>query len=216
MTHPLFRRRAELAVKLVFLALFLATGAAFALLVSFADSYEAVGEAPSQPIPFSHKHHVGDVGLDCRFCHTTVEKTAFPGMPATRTCLTCHSQLFAQQSILAALRRSEADNKPLAWQRVHFLPDFVYFDHSIHVAKGVACAECHGRVDQMPLEWKVQKLEMGWCVSCHRDPTPHLHPRNQVFAMPADPLPEADALLLAKALRLQDTRRLTDCSTCHR
>ena len=214
--QPLFRRRAELAVKLVLLAVFLGAAAAFAVLVSYADGYEAVGEPQAQPIPFSHKHHVGDVGLDCRFCHATVEKAAFPGMPSTQTCLGCHSQLFAHAAILAALRRSEAERKPLAWKRVHYLPDFVYFDHSIHVAKGVACVECHGRIDQMPLVWRTEKLEMGWCLSCHRDPAPRLHPREQVFSMPAEPLPESDARLLAESLRLMDTRRLTDCSTCHR
>ncbi|MES2184054.1 MAG: cytochrome c3 family protein [Pseudomonadota bacterium] len=216
MEQPLFRRRVELAVKLVLLAVFLAAAVAFAVLAGVGNSYDAKGEPMAQPIPFSHKHHVGDVGLDCRFCHSTVEKTAFAGMPSTQVCLGCHSQLFAQAGILAALKNSAASGQPIAWQRVHFLPGFVYFDHSIHVSKGVACMECHGRIDQMPLTWQVHKLEMGWCIDCHRDPAPHLHPHDQVFAMPAEPLGDADTQLLARTLKLQGTQRLTDCSTCHR
>ncbi len=137
----------------------------------------------AQPIPFSHKHHVGDVGIDCRYCHTSVETSAFAGLPSTTICLTCHSQLFAKAAVLEPLRRSVATGQPIAWNRVHTLPDFVYFNHGIHVAKGVACGECHGRVDQMPLTWRTAPLEMEWCLDCHRDPAPHLHPKSEVFAM---------------------------------
>jgi cytochrome c7-like protein len=214
--EPLFRRRVELGVKLALLALLLATVGAFVLAVALADSYQEVGEPVAQPIPFSHKHHVGDDGIDCRYCHTTVEKTAFAGMPSTQVCLTCHSQLFAQAGILQQLRDSMASGQPIAWKRVHYLPEFVYFDHSIHVNKGVACAECHGRVDQMPLTWRVRKLQMDWCIGCHRDPAPHLHPHDQVFAMPPVPLGDGDVRTLARALHIQDPQRLTDCSTCHR
>ncbi len=216
MQDPVFTRKAELAVKLVLLAVFLAAGAAFATLVGMGDAYDRIGEPQAQLIPFSHKHHVGDVGLDCRFCHATVEKTAFAGMPSTNVCLGCHSQLFSQAPLLQQLRESAASGQPIAWRRVHFLPGFVYFDHSIHVGKGVACMECHGRIDQMPLTWQVHPLQMGWCLDCHRNPAPHLHPRDQVFAMPAEPLGDAETQLLARAVRLQSTQRLTDCSTCHR
>ena len=171
---------------------------------------DIAGVPSPQPVPFSHKHHVGDIGLDCRYCHSTVETAAFAGMPATETCLTCHSQLFADAPLLAPLHRSAAAGRPIAWTRLHKLPDFVYFDHSIHVAKGVGCVECHGRVDQMPLEWRSKPLQMQWCLDCHREPRPHLRPHDAVFSM----LPIAGAS--APAMALQSTRRLTDCSTCHR
>jgi hypothetical protein len=207
-----FSRRAELGVKLVVLALLLAVASALFFWNAKLGSLNAVGEPLEQPIPFSHKHHVGDVGLDCRYCHSTVETSAFPGMPSTRTCLTCHSQLFVDAPALAPLHESEASGRSLAWTRVHKLPDFVYFDHSIHVAKGVGCVECHGRVDQMPLEWRSAPLLMQWCLECHRDPQPHLRPHELIFSM----LPTAELPVHAAPAKLQSTRRLTDCSTCHR
>jgi hypothetical protein len=213
---PAFRRRSELGVKLALLALFGLAGLALALLTWRARSYEPLGEPVAQPIPFSHKHHVGDDGIDCRYCHTTVETSPFAGMPSSRICLGCHAQLYSDQRLLQPLRDSVASGRPIAWRRVHQLPDFVFFDHSVHVAKGVACAECHGRIDQMPLTWRVAPLVMQWCLGCHRDPAPHLHPPSQVFAMPADPLEPAEAAQLARLMQLHDRRRMTDCSTCHR
>jgi hypothetical protein len=205
-----FSRHAELGVKLAMLALVLGTTFGIVLWMAKLRAVDATGVPSAQPIPFSHKHHVGDVGLDCRYCHSTVETSAFAGMPATDTCLTCHSQLFVDAPLLAPLHRSAATGQPIAWKRLHKLPDFVYFDHSIHIAKGVGCVECHGRVDQMPLEWRSAPLQMQWCLACHRDPRPHLRPRDAVFSM----LPAPAASMPAVAL--QSTRRLTDCSTCHR
>jgi hypothetical protein len=144
--------------------------------------------APPQPIPFSHAHHVGDDGIDCRYCHATVETSAFAGMPSSQVCMTCHSQLLADAAPLEPLRRSMASNTPIAWTRVHDLPGFVYFHHGIHVTRGVDCGECHGRVDAMPLMRRVASLDMQWCLACHRE-------RARDEAM---------------------RRRLTDCSTCHR
>jgi hypothetical protein len=169
---------------------------------------------PAQPIPFSHKHHVGDDGIDCRYCHWSVEKSSFAGIPSADVCLTCHSQLFSDAAMLAPLRESARTGKPLHWVRVHDLPDFVFFDHSIHLAKGVGCVECHGRVDRMPRIERVASLEMQWCLGCHRDPAPHLRPPDQVFNMAAPP---ADARVQASlAAKLLPRERLTDCSTCHR
>ena len=211
-----FRRRTELGVKLLFAALALALIGGIAFAASRLRSDLLLRQAQAQPIPFSHKHHVGDVGIDCRYCHTTVEKAAHAGLPSSDICLSCHSQLYTQAPLLEPLRRSAATGQPIAWNRVHELPDFVYFEHSIHIAKGVACSECHGRVDQMPLTWRVAPLQMQWCLACHRDPTPHLHPKEDVFRMGAPaPTPE-EAALLERMLNLQDRRRLTDCSTCHR
>jgi Cytochrome c7 and related cytochrome c len=170
----------------------------------------------AQPIPFSHKHHVGDVGLDCRFCHVTVESSSSPGMPSAQVCLTCHSQLFADQAIFEPLRRSLAGHQPIAWTHVNRLPDYVYFDHSVHVAKGVACMECHGRLDQMPLVAKPQSMTMKWCVACHENPAPHLGPAADVFRMPAGRLSAAEVESVDRLLRLERRQRLTDCSTCHR
>lgn len=176
-----------------------------------------VGEPVPQPIRFSHKHHVGDDGIDCRYCHTSVEKSAFAGMPSTQICLTCHSQLFRDSPELAPLHASMRNDTPIRWNRVYDLPDFVYFDHSIHVNKGVACIECHGRVDQMPLMLRKEALDMQWCLQCHRTAREHIRPLTQVFQMQNQrPLSDADLAQLARLYRLQDTRRLTDCSTCHR
>jgi hypothetical protein len=214
---PAFRRRAELGVKLAFLALGAAAFLALALAVWRARSYEPLGEPVAQPIPFSHKHHVGDDGIDCRYCHTTVETSAYAGLPSSGICMSCHSQLYTDQPVLAALRESIATGKPIAWRRVHQLPDFVFFNHAVHVNKGVACFECHGRVDQMPLTWRTSPLVMEWCLGCHRSPESRLHPRAEVTAMPPPTqLSSQDAQRLAELMRLHDERRRTDCSTCHR
>ena len=175
-----------------------------------------IGFTPPQPVPFSHKHHVSGLGLDCRYCHTTVEVSANAGMPSTRICMTCHSQIWTHAGVLAPDRLSLAENKPLRWTRVYTLPDYVYFDHSIHVAKGVGCTECHGPIGDMPLTWKATTLQMSWCLSCHRDPAPHLRPLNAVF----DPhwkrgpdTPSGKALMAAYHIH---PKTLTDCGVCHR
>ncbi|HVZ46327.1 MAG TPA: cytochrome c3 family protein [Ramlibacter sp.] len=179
-------------------------------------AYQALGEPVAQPIPFSHKHHVGDDGIDCRYCHTTVETSRHAGFPSTRICLTCHSQLYTDAPVLAALHESGRTGIPIAWRRVHTLPDFVYFDHGVHVAKGVACVECHGHVDQMPLTWRAKPLQMQWCIDCHRSPAPHLHPRASIFDPRATAVSASEAANLARLMHLESQQRLTDCSTCHR
>jgi hypothetical protein len=170
-----------------------------------------------QPIPFSHKHHAGDDGIDCRYCHTSVEKSAFAGMPSTSICLSCHSQLFLDSPALAPLHESARTGRPIRWTRVHDLPDFVYFEHDIHVSKGVACAECHGRVDQMPLTWRTASLEMQWCLGCHRTAPQHVRPLSQVLSMaPQRPLTAEEVRQLARLYRLRSADALSNCSTCHR
>jgi hypothetical protein len=177
----------------------------------------AQAQVVSQPIRFSHKHHVGDDGIDCRYCHTSVEKSSFAGLPSTDICLTCHSQLYRDSPELAPLHDSARTGKPIRWNRVNDVPDFVYFDHSIHVNKGVACVECHGRVDQMPLTWRAAPMEMQWCLHCHRSAPEHIRPLSEVFLMQdAKPLSREEIKQLSQMLQLQNTRRLTDCSTCHR
>ncbi|MGA7979639.1 MAG: cytochrome c3 family protein [Chromatiaceae bacterium] len=176
-----------------------------------------VGITPEQPLPFSHKHHVREVGLDCRYCHTSVEDSAFAGIPPTYTCMTCHSQFLSTVGMLGKLRESLDQGKPIHWVRVNNLPGYVYFDHSIHVAKGVGCESCHGQIERMPLTRQSHAFEMDFCLDCHRDPAPHLRPKDAVTQM--DWQPPKDRRALGERLMTQygvRTAGLTSCSTCHR
>lgn len=170
-----------------------------------------------QPVPFSHRHHVAGLGIDCRFCHATVEVAASAGMPSTKVCMSCHSQVWVDSPLLEPVRASYRDDVSIPWVRVHDLPDFAYFDHSIHLAKGIGCSSCHGRVDQMPLMWRENTLNMEWCIGCHRDPAPHVRPRERLFDM--DWTPEADGMSAADRERLVRENHVqgrTSCSACHR
>jgi hypothetical protein len=174
-----------------------------------------VGVARDQPVQFSHKHHVSDDGIDCRYCHTSVEQSSFAGIPSTKICMSCHTQIWAESPILEPVRESFRTGKSLEWTRVHNLPGFVYFDHSIHVHKGVGCTTCHGRVDQMPLMWRENTLYMEWCLECHRNPERFVRPREQVFNM--DWQPPSDQIVLGQKLMQQyKIESLTSCSVCHR
>ena len=195
------------------------------------------GVAHMQPVPFSHQHHVSGLGLDCRYCHTSVEISGYAGIPPTKTCMNCHSQIWTNAPLLEPVRESFRSGKSLVWSRANDLPDFVYFDHSIHINKGVGCNTCHGPVDRMPLMYNQASLQMEWCLDCHRAPEKYLRPRDQVFNMryqqptSEDPveLPGAngqgvvkftDQLALGKELKnryhLRSVRDITSCSTCHR
>ncbi len=173
--------------------------------------------AREQPIPFSHKHHVNDEGLSCAYCHTSVDKSSFAGIPPTYTCMTCHSQIWTTSPMLQPVRDSYQTQKPLEWIRVHDLPDFVYFNHSIHINKGIGCETCHGRVDQMPLMRRQNTLFMAWCIDCHRAPEKYIRPRSEVFNMTYEypKNQEAFGKKLVKEYNVQ-VNRITDCSTCHR
>ena len=181
-----------------------------------------VGVARTQPVPFSHKHHVGDDGIDCRYCHTSVETSASAGLPSTTTCMNCHKQIWADSPYLEPVRASFRTGKPIEWIRVHDLPDFAYFNHSIHVNKGVGCSTCHGQVDQMPIAFQVASLQMEWCLECHRAPERFVRPKEEVFNM-SYPHPENKSAkeieygrtLVAK-YKIQGPEILTSCSTCHR
>jgi hypothetical protein len=200
----------------IFGALFLL--AALAWLVAAVNRSPYVtraGETRTQPVPFSHKHHVQGLGIDCRYCHTSVETSAFAGLPPTKTCMTCHQQIWADSPMLAPVRDSFRTDNPIAWTRVHDLPDFVYFDHSIHVNKGIGCVTCHGRVDQMPLMWQEQSLQMEWCLGCHRAPERFVRPREQVFSMDWQP-PAERPELGHQLVREYHIQSLTSCSVCHR
>jgi hypothetical protein len=175
-------------------------------------------EFVEQPFQFSHAHHVGGVGLDCRYCHTSVEKSSFAGIPPTKTCMNCHSQIWTNAPILEPVRASFRNDTHLTWIRVNDLPDFVYFNHQIHVRQGVGCATCHGPVDKMPLMYQAQSLQMEWCLDCHRAPEKYLRPRDKVFDMayqaPANQLELG--LGLKKEYQVGTVEHMTTCSVCHR
>jgi hypothetical protein len=169
----------------------------------------------AQPVQFDHRHHVKDDLIDCRYCHTTVESAPSAGIPPTELCLNCHSQVWNKSPLLDVVRSSWFTRQPIPWVRVHRLPDFVYFNHSIHVNKGVGCVECHGRVDQMASIAQDQPLTMGWCLDCHRDPYPRLRPPSEVTNMTWKP--DGDPAVVGRELaKKYDVRPRTDCYTCHR
>ena len=166
-----------------------------------------------QPVPFSHQHHVAGLGIDCRYCHTTVETSAFAGIPPTQTCMNCHAQIWTNADMLAPVRASFATNKPIVWSRVHRLPDFVHFNHSIHINKGIGCASCHGRIDKMALTYQAQPLTMSWCLSCHRDPSKFVRPRSEVFNM--NYVAKDQDVLGPQLVKQYGVKSMTACSTCH-
>lgn len=175
-----------------------------------------LGVAIDQPTPFSHKHHVKELGIDCRFCHTSVEKGPFAGIPATETCYTCHSQIWTNSPLLQVVRDSYATGTPIEWNRVNNLPDFVFFDHSIHIAKGVSCYTCHGPVDEMNLIYKETAFEMKWCLSCHRSPEALVRPDTEIYNpdyVYSDHAEIGKKIVEEKGIKKE---QLSDCWMCHR
>ena len=215
----IFRPYADTLARVVLAAIlvvpFLAIGIAYGIMRSSYITSENI--TLGQPVAFSHEHHISGLGLDCRYCHAGVERSAIAGVPPTHTCMTCHSQLYTNAEMLAPVRLSLAENKPIHWNKVNKLPDYVYFDHSIHIAKGVGCTTCHGPVGQMPLMRAGAPLTMGWCLDCHRNPAPNLRPASAVFdpdwAPPGNQLEQGKALLAQYHI---DNSHLTDCTVCHR
>ena len=209
-------------------SLFLASFGLWVCLIYTRSTYgSGTGDVRVQPVPFSHQHHVGVLGIDCRYCHTSVENSAYAGIPPTKTCMNCHSQIWVGSEMLAPVRESYATNRSLHWKRVYNTPGFVYFDHHIHVHKGVGCASCHGRIDEMPFTYQVPSLLMEWCLDCHRHPENHLRPRAQVFNMKWRPSDERDeegrpydqqtlGRKLVKEHAIKPPDELTSCTVCHR
>lgn len=208
---------------------FVAIGGTYALAVgaySTSPKTTNVGYSPKQPVPFSHKTHAGMLKMDCRYCHTTVDKAAHAAIPATQTCINCHSAANPDGSVansaihtnsekLLPIRESQATGKPVEWERVHDLPDFVYFDHAAHVNSGVSCVSCHGRVDKMDQVYQAETLSMSWCIECHRKPEPHLRPLDLVTQL--DWMPPEDAEKLGARIKEElNINASTNCSTCHR
>jgi Cytochrome c7 and related cytochrome c len=185
---------------------------------SRSDYTTRANQEREQPVPFSHAHHVGGLGFDCRYCHTTVETSGFANIPPTKICMNCHSQIWSMSPTLEPVRASFRENKSISWTRVHDLPDFVYFNHSIHVAKGVGCETCHGRVDQMPLMRQQASLQMEWCLNCHRNTEKYIRPRELVTQMGYEPAGDQEEIgrRLQKEYEIRDVRTLTSCNTCHR
>lgn len=216
----------------IFAAVFLVAGLLWAALELARSPYVTyAGVARMQPVPFSHQHHVAGLGIDCRYCHTSVEVSGFAGIPPTKTCMNCHAQIWTNAPMLEPVRESFRTGKSLVWTRVNDLPDFVYFDHSIHINKGVGCDTCHGPVNKMPLMYNYASLQMEWCLSCHRAPEKFIRPRDQVFNMEyqqpnagkpvsADGREFKDQLALGNylkaAYKVRTVEDMTSCNTCHR
>jgi Cytochrome c7 and related cytochrome c len=200
----------------IFGAVFIVGGVVWLTLEVNRSSYVTrAHEARGQPVPFSHAHHVGGLGLDCRYCHTSVDKSAFAGIPPTKTCMNCHSQIWAQSPTLEPVRASLRNDTSIEWVKVHDLPDFAYFNHSAHVNKGVGCSTCHGRVDQMPLVWQEKSLQMEWCLECHRTPERFLRPKSEVYNIAYEP--PANQLELGRTLvKDYNVKPQVTCTTCHR
>jgi hypothetical protein len=202
----------------IFGGLFVLVGLAFACdQIARSPYVTEVDVVREQPVPFSHQHHVSGLGIDCRYCHTSVEQSSFAGLPATEVCMSCHSQIWKDSPMLEPVRASFRTGEPLKWTRVNDLPDFVYFNHSIHVAKGIGCESCHGRVDQMPLMRRAHSLQMSWCLECHRQPDKFVRDRKDIFKFGKLSQPKAHehGAELAKEYGI-DTKQLTDCWICHR
>jgi hypothetical protein len=229
----IFHRSTNTISRASILVGFLLTGALLWFFAQMQRSpyYTQSGIAHVQPVPFSHEHHVSGLGIDCRYCHTSVEVSGFAGIPPTKTCMNCHAQIWTNSAMLEPVRQSFRSGNSLVWTRVNDLPDYVYFDHSIHLNKGVGCNDCHGPVDRMPLMFAANTLQMEWCLNCHRAPEKFLRPREQVFNMryeqpsSRDPVvfdgkTFTDQMALGMYLKtryhLRNVQDITSCWTCHR
>ncbi|HEY7186861.1 MAG TPA: cytochrome c3 family protein [Vicinamibacterales bacterium] len=213
----IFRPSANTLSKLSLASILMLVGGliGLAMLLGRSSYVTRANEYVEQPVQFSHQHHVLDDGIDCRYCHTSVETSSFAGIPPTKTCMNCHSQIWQSAPILEPVRASFREDKPMRWVRVHDLPDFVFFNHSIHIKKGMGCESCHGRLDQMPLTRQVQSLQMEWCLNCHRNPQDFVRPRSEVFTMGYRP-PVPQSVLGPQLVKEYGIKSLTSCSTCHR
>src|SRR5580765_1081816 len=233
----LFHRSANTLARASILGVVLLLSAVGAALMEFQRSPYVTAQhiAPEQPVPFSHQHHAAGLGLDCRYCHTSVEESSFAGIPPTKTCMNCHAQIWTNAALLEPVRESFRSGKSLEWSRVNQVPNFVYFNHSIHINKGVGCNTCHGPIDKMPLVYQYASLQMEFCLDCHRAPEKYLRPRSEVFNMryesPAhNPLHENDVILnghsyddqielgnaLKQEYKVRSVKDITSCNTCHR
>jgi hypothetical protein len=217
MSRFLFPRWSNLLLPTIIVAaLTIPLYAVFFVAYGFSPKTLEVGYQPKQPVPFSHALHAGELGMDCRYCHTSVEKAAHASVPPTQTCMNCHTQIRPQSPKLADVRESYETGLPVEWTRIHKLPDFAYFDHSAHVNRGIGCVSCHGRIDNMEVVYQKSPLSMGWCLECHRNPEINLRPTSEITNLAFDSatdLTEADREALKKKYHISPSE---DCSTCHR
>ena len=216
-----FSRSANNIAKISLVVAAILAGTAFYVYTQVSRSSYITGRylEKQQPVQFSHKHHVGDDGIDCRYCHSTVETSASASLPPTQTCMNCHNQIWSDSPYLEPVRASFRENTPIQWERVHDLPEFAYFNHSIHVAKGVGCASCHGDIANMPAVYQENTLQMEWCLSCHRNPAPNIRPKSEIYNTswnPSNITPEQQLEVDEKIKNLRSKEILTSCSTCHR
>jgi len=213
----IFHRSANTIARVsIFGGIFILAGLVWLLGAINSSQYiTGVDVVSEQPVPFSHKHHVVGLGIDCRYCHTSVENSSSAGMPPTKTCMNCHSEMWNESPMLEPVRESFKTGKPIEWTRVNDLPDFVYFDHSIHVKKGMACTTCHGQVDQMPLMARTMAFHMNQCLACHRDPAKFIRPAEHVFDMNWQPKDD-QRVMGEKLVKQYKIGKVTDCSICHR
>ncbi len=216
----IFPRNANLLARLsIFAAVLLIVELTLILTVYFRSNYyRQINVAIQQPVPYSHQLHAGTLGIDCRYCHVSVDKSYFANIPATETCMTCHSQIRTGSTKLTVVRDSYATGQPVSWQKVNRVPSFVYFNHSIHINKGVGCSECHGKVTEMPVVWQPQAFFMGFCLNCHRNPENFLRPRDQVFNLnyihPANQVELGQKLV--QEYGVMPKTQLQNCWVCHR
>jgi hypothetical protein len=212
-------------VTLLAVGLLVAVAGGVAWAIEWSPWITWAGVVRDQPIPFSHEHHVGGLGIDCRYCHSSVEDSSFAGLPPTKTCMTCHSVIWNNAEMLEPVRASWRNNQPIVWQRVHNLPRYVYFNHSIHINKGIGCYTCHGDVDHMPLMYQSGTLQMAWCLRCHRNVGQYIRPRDEVFNLHYDPehdpnhpgqTQESLGKQLVEQYHILPVRQMQDCYTCHR
>ncbi|MCE2885618.1 MAG: cytochrome C [Planctomycetaceae bacterium] len=217
MSRFLFPRWSNLLLPTIILAaLTIPLYAVFFVAYGFSPKTLEVGYQPKQPVPFSHALHAGELGMDCRYCHTSVEKAAHASVPPTQTCMNCHTQIRPQSPKLADVRESYETGLPVEWTRIHKLPDFAYFDHSAHVNRGIGCVSCHGRIDNMEVVYQKSPLSMGWCLECHRNPEINLRPTSEITNLSFDSATDqtaADREALKKKYHISPSE---DCSTCHR
>ena len=183
--------------------------------VNQSSYFTYIGEPLPQPVPFSHAHHTSQLGIDCRYCHASVESSWFAGIPPTHTCMSCHSQIWTNAAILEPVRESYRTDKSILWARVNALPDFVYFNHSIHIHKGIGCTTCHGQIGKMPITWRGHTLYMRWCINCHNHPERYVRPKKDVFDAVYTP-PSDQIALGTRLVKEYKIKRLTSCDTCHR
>lgn len=215
-----FHRSANNIAKASLIAAVLLGGVAFYVVTQIARSSYVTGRylEKQQPVQFSHKHHVGDDGIDCRYCHTSVETSSSAGLPPTQTCMNCHSQIWSDSPYLEPVRASFRENKPIQWERVHDLPEYVYFNHSIHVAKGVGCSTCHGKIDEMASVFQENTLQMEWCIACHKDPSQFIRPKSEIYNMGWNDsdINKTERDKLKEEYRIRSREMMTSCSVCHR